>query len=72
MQDRYLQPNQARRRAPTPYEDLLADAIERAFGEGAHSLPELIASLNRSGLVPEGAESWTEENFQHLMARLAD
>ena len=30
-------------------EDLLGDSIERAFGEGVQTLPELVAYLNRSG-----------------------
>jgi hypothetical protein len=30
--ERYLDPYQARKRPPTSYEDLLGDAIERAFG----------------------------------------
>ena len=72
MQERFLEPHQARRRTPTMYEDLLGDAIERAFGDGAHSLPELVAYLNRTGPSPEGAEAWTEANFQGLMARLGD
>ena len=70
--DRYLEPHQARRRPPTTYEDLLGDAIERAFGEGAHSLSELVACLNRSGPAAEHGQAWTEANFQALMARLGN
>ena len=68
--DRYLQPHQARERAPTTYEDLLGDSIERAFAEGAYSLPELLACLNRSGPASENGQPWTEQSFQALMARL--
>jgi hypothetical protein len=68
--DRYLEPHQARKRPPTMFEDLLGDAIERAFGEGAHTLPELVAYLNRTGPASENGAPWTEENFQALMARL--
>jgi hypothetical protein len=68
--DRYLEPHQARQRPPTMFEDLLGDAIERAFGEGAHTLPELVAYLNRTGPASENSEPWTEQNFQALMARL--
>ena len=66
--DRYLEPHQARERAPTLMEDLLGDSIERAFGEGVQTLPELVAYLNRSG--PSGENAWTEDSFQALMARL--
>ncbi|HSV54353.1 MAG TPA: recombinase-like helix-turn-helix domain-containing protein, partial [Burkholderiaceae bacterium] len=52
------------------FEDLLGDAIERAFGEGAHTLPELVAHLNRTGPASENGGPWTEQNFQALMARL--
>lgn len=68
--ERYLEPHQARKRPPTTYEDLLGDALERAFAEGAHQLPELVAYLNRTGPASENGEDWTEQNFQSLMARL--
>ena len=68
--DRYLEPNQARSRPPTPYEDLLGDAIERAFGAGAHELPELVARLNQTGPAGENGEPWTEASFKAVMARL--
>ena len=68
--DRYLEPHQARERAPTLMEDLLGDSIERAFGEGVQTLPELVAYLNRSGPPGENGEAWTEDSFQALMARL--
>ena len=45
--DRYLEPHQARERASTLFEDLLGDSIERAFGEGVQTLPELVAYINR-------------------------
>jgi len=70
--DCYLEPHQARRRAPTTFEDLLGDAIERAFGQGAHTLPELVASLNETGPSSENGQPWTEQNLQNLMARLGD
>ena len=69
--ERYLEPHQARRRAPTTFEDLLGDAIERAFAQGAHTLPELVACLNRTGPSAENGEDWTEQSFQDLMARLS-
>ncbi len=68
--DRYLQPHQARQRATTTFEDLLGDAIERAFADGAHALPEIVAHLNRTGPSSENGQEWTEQSFQALMARL--
>ena len=68
--DRNLQPHQARDRENTVFEDLLGDAIERAFAADAKTLPEVIEHLNRSGPASENGEPWTEDNFQRLMSRL--
>ncbi|MEO9040915.1 MAG: recombinase-like helix-turn-helix domain-containing protein [Rhodoferax sp.] len=70
--DRYLEPHQARRRPPTVFEDLLGDAIERAFTDGIHALPDLVNYLNQAGPSSENGEAWTEQNFQALMARLGN
>lgn len=70
MTERYLEPHQARQRVSTLHEDLLGDSIERAFGEGASSLPELVAYLNRSGPASENGEAWSEQSFQAVMKRL--
>ncbi|MDY0748089.1 recombinase-like helix-turn-helix domain-containing protein [Paucibacter sp. R3-3] len=69
--DRYLQPHQARRRAPTTYEDLLGDAIERAFAAGIHDLPGLVRALNGSGLASPSGKAWTEEIYRQEIAALA-
>ena len=70
--ERYLNPHQARRKPPTSYEDLLGDAIERAFGAGHWELDALVAYLNKSGpLGPNGA-LWTAASFQAVMKTLAD
>ncbi len=68
--DRYLEPHQARQRPPTPYEDLLGDAIERAFAAGVTELPDMVARLNATGPACENGELWTERSFRDLMARL--
>ena len=70
--NRYLEPHQARQRPPTSFEDLLGDSIERAFAAGAHTLPEMVAHLNRTGPSSENGEDWTEASFESLMARLGD
>lgn len=68
--DRYLDPHQARQRPPTPFEDLLGDAIERAYAQGIHELPALVAYLNATGPSAENGKEWTESSFCALMARL--
>ena len=70
QQDRYLQPQQARQRPATTYEDLLGDAIERAFGDGVHDLAGLVERLNDSGLATPGGQPWTEELYRKEMAQL--
>lgn len=69
--DRYLQPKQAQRRKPTNYEDLLGDAIERAYGSGVQDLAGLVASLNDQGLTTRAGEPWTEENYGPEIAALS-
>ena len=68
--DRYLNPHQARQRAPTAFESLLGDALERAFGAGQHSLAEVVAALNRTGPNAPDGHPWTEASFAALMAKL--
>jgi hypothetical protein len=70
--ERYLDPYQARKRPPTSYEDLLGDAIERAFGAGLWDLDALVAQLNKTGpLGPNGAP-WTAESYQAVMKTLGE
>jgi hypothetical protein len=68
--ERYLEPHQARQHTPNLFEELLGDSIERAFGEGIHDLPGLVARLNQSGPSAENGDAWTEQSFSALMARL--
>jgi hypothetical protein len=70
--DRYLDPHQARQRPPTPFEDLLGDAIERAYANGIHDLSGLVAYLNQTGPSAENAQPWTESSYVALMARLGN
>ena len=68
--ERYLEPQQAKQRPATQFEDLLGDAIERAFADGIHDLPGLVAYLNRTGPSAENGQPWTESSYCALMARL--
>jgi hypothetical protein len=69
---RYVEPRQARKRAPTPFENALGDALEAAFAEGVHDLAGVVAALNRSGPRPPSGGAWTEESFEREIARLGD
>jgi hypothetical protein len=68
--DRYLEPHQARSAEPTPFEDLLGDAIERAYAQGIHELEPLVGYLNQCGPVAPNGTPWTPEVFRAEMARL--
>lgn len=70
LPERYLQPHQARQRPPTSFEDLLGDAIERAFGQGHWELDALVAYLNKSGPAGPNGQAWTAESFQQAMKTL--
>ncbi len=69
---RFLEPNQARRRPPTTFEDLLGDAIERAFAAGHWELDALIASLNKTGPLGANGEPWTAASFQSAIKNLGE
>lgn len=70
LQERYLDPHQARQRPPTTYEDLLGDAIERAFGAGHWELDALVEYLNKSGPLGPNGVPWTSDTFQSVMKTL--
>jgi hypothetical protein len=72
MTDRYLQPHQARQRPSTPYEDLLADSLERAFAQNLHEPAGIVGFLNEVGPPPQTAEQWTEPVFLEELRRLGE
>jgi len=71
MADLYQQPHQARKAVPTTYENLLGDAIERAFGADIITLEGLAAYLNEHGPQPQDtATNWTSELLAAEFKRL--
>jgi hypothetical protein len=68
--ERNLSPHQARERAPTPYEDLLGDSIERAFAAGVTELDALVEALNRTGPLGPNSQAWTPTLFQQEISKL--
>jgi hypothetical protein len=70
LAERYLDPHQARTRAPTTFEDLLGDSIERAFGQGHWELDALVAYLNKSGPLGPDSQPWTADSFQAAIKTL--
>lgn len=67
---RYLEPHQARTAPPTPYEDQLADSIERAYAQGIHALDDLLSCLNQSGPLGPNGQPWTAKTFVEQLDRL--
>ena len=67
----YNDTHQTRSAEPTSYEDLLGDAIERAFAQGIHELEALVGYLNASGPSGPNGQPWTGAVFEQEMARLA-
>jgi hypothetical protein len=61
---------QHRAAAPTAYESLLGDSIERAFAAGIHDLPGLVAHLNQAGPAGPNGQPWTATTYCDEMARL--
>ena len=68
----YLDPHQARPRAPPSYEDLLGDAIERAFGAGHWELDALVGYLNKSGPLGPNGQPWTAASYQSVIKTLGE
>jgi hypothetical protein len=68
--DRFLNPHQAKQRQSTPYEDLLGDAIERAFGSNITELEPLLEYLNKSGPLGPNGQPWTTQTYKAEMAKM--
>ena len=66
----YQETHQHRSSPPTAHENLLGDAIERAFSQDIHDLDGLVQYLNRSGPAGPDGQAWTPESFTREMARL--
>ena len=66
----YVNPHQARDREPDDYQNLLGDAIERAYAKGIHDLAGIVASLNEVAVPAPNGQPWSVELFQREMKRL--
>jgi hypothetical protein len=66
----YLEPHQARGGEPDDYQNLLGDAIERAFAAGVHDLDGLVLRLNDAHVPSPNGRPWTGELFCQEMKRL--
>lgn len=55
---------------PTAYENLLGDAIERAFAAGIHDLEGIVRQLNNTGPTGPDGNPWTAARLEAELARL--
>ena len=62
---------QTRAAPPTDYENALADALERVFGEGAETPAEVVKGLNALGFRRPDGGAWDEPGFEAEMRRQA-
>jgi hypothetical protein len=62
--------NQHRLNEPTAYENLLGDALERAFAAGLHDLQEIVDQLNDAGPAGPDGGLWTTATLEAELARL--
>ncbi|MES2910476.1 MAG: recombinase-like helix-turn-helix domain-containing protein [Pseudomonadota bacterium] len=61
---------QNRSSVPGEYENLLADAIEAAYLQGARSAEAMAGFLNERPLKSQGGSTWTPESLEAEMRRL--
>lgn len=71
MQEQYLDPHQTRDREPTDYENLLGDALEKAFGAGVQDLDGICAALTKDCVPSPGGKPWTPALLESELKRLA-
>ena len=63
---------QTRSRAPTAYEDLLADALTTIFADEICDLPGIVDALNAARVADPEGTLWTVERFPLVMKQLGD
>ena len=66
----YLNPHQTREREPTDYENLLGDALEKAFAAGVHDIEGICARLTEDCVPSPGGKAWTPPLLESELKRL--
>jgi hypothetical protein len=67
----YLSAHQTRDREPTDYENLLGDALEKAFAAGVHELDGVCAQLIADCVPSPGGRTWAPDLLASELKRLA-
>ena len=68
--ERYVVVHQSRDRDPTEYEDLLGDALERAYADGITDLDGVVSALNAMEAPSPGGVPWSTDLFLAEIKRL--
>lgn len=71
MASPYLNAHQTRDREPTDYENLLGDALEKAFAAGVHDLDGVCARLIADCVPSPGGKPWTTALLESELKRLS-
>ena len=66
----YLETHQTRNSEPTEYENLLGDALERAFGTGVTDIQGVVTGLIDYGVPAPNGKSWTTDLLEAELKRL--
>ena len=66
----YLEANQSRNDEPTPYENKLADAIEKVYAEKIRELGPIVQRLNELGTADPDGNPWTQQSFVEVVREL--
>ncbi|MEZ5808921.1 MAG: recombinase-like helix-turn-helix domain-containing protein [Zhengella sp.] len=72
MADQYIVVHQSRDREPTEYEDLLGDALEKAFAAGVTDVDGIVASLIADAVPSPGGRPWTGDLVLSELKRLGE
>ncbi|PHP66364.1 hypothetical protein CSC94_13800 [Zhengella mangrovi] len=70
MAEQYIVVHQSRDRDPTEYENLLADALEKAFAAGVTDVEGIVAGLVADAVPSPGGRTWTNELVLSELKRL--
>lgn len=70
MADQYLVVNQSRDHTPTEYENLMGDALEKAFAAGATTVDQVVSGLIADGVPAPGGQDWTNDLVLSELKRL--
>jgi phage tail tape-measure protein len=67
----YLEIHQTRDRTPGEFENLMGDALERAFATGIDDIDSVVQALVDYGVPAPDGQSWNADLLQAVLKRLS-